>query len=106
MRNQNYGPVDKLETRVFFTGPEIDEEFEVQIEKGKTVHIQTLAVTENLKANGKKKVFFKLNGQMRSVLIRDEKASKNLFIHPKATRGNKNELGGINDVSLKFIHLI
>ncbi|CAG9809002.1 unnamed protein product [Chironomus riparius] len=90
---QNYGPVDKLETRIFFTGPEIDEEFEVKIDKGKTIHIKTLAVTENRNANGKKKVFFKLNGQMRSFLIRDEKAAKELHLHPKAVKGNKNELG-------------
>lgn len=52
-----------------------------------------MAVTEHLNANGKKKVFFKLNGQMRSVLVRDEKAAKELHIHPKAVKGNKNELG-------------
>ncbi|KAK8733936.1 hypothetical protein OTU49_006253, partial [Cherax quadricarinatus] len=38
-----YGPVDKLDTRIFLTGPKVGEEFEVQIEKGKTLHIKTLA---------------------------------------------------------------
>lgn len=30
---------------------------------------------------------------MRSVLVRDEKAAKELHIHPKAVKGNKKELG-------------
>ena len=39
---QQYGPVDKLETRHFLVGPEMGEEFEVTIEKGKTLTIKTL----------------------------------------------------------------
>ena len=68
--------MDKLETRVFLTGPKVGEEFEVEIEKGKTLHIKTLAMAEDLTANGKREVFFELNGQLRSVFIQDEEASK------------------------------
>ena len=39
---QEYGPVDKLETRHFLVGPEMGEEFEVTIEKGKTLTVKTL----------------------------------------------------------------
>ena len=39
---QQYGPVDKLETRHFLVGPEMGEEFEVTIEKGKTLTVKTL----------------------------------------------------------------
>jgi pyruvate carboxylase len=90
---QEYGPVDKLETRIFLTGPKVGEEFEVTIEKGKTLHIKTLAMAEDLTANGDKEVFFELNGQLRSVLIRDKEAVKELHIHPKAAKGNKSEVG-------------
>lgn len=90
---EEYGPVDKLDTRIFLTGPKVGEEFDVSIEKGKTLHIKTLAMAEELTANGEKEVFFELNGQLRSVLIRDKEAVKELHIHPKATKGNKNELG-------------
>jgi pyruvate carboxylase len=90
---ETYGPVDKLDTRIFLTGPKVGEEFEVTIEKGKTLHIKTLAMAEDLTANGEKEVFFELNGQLRSVLIRDKEAVKELHIHPKATKGNKAELG-------------
>ena len=34
--------MDKLETRHFLVGPEMGEEFEVTIEKGKTLTIKTL----------------------------------------------------------------
>ena len=39
---QQYGPVDKLETRHFLVGPDMGEEFDVNIEKGKTLTIKTL----------------------------------------------------------------
>ncbi|KAL7019267.1 hypothetical protein ACKWTF_011054 [Chironomus riparius] len=90
---EDYGPVDKLDTRMFLTGPKVGEEFEVTIDKGKTLHIKTLAMAEDLTANGEKEVFFELNGQLRSVLIRDKEAAKEMHIHPKATKGNKNEVG-------------
>lgn len=90
---ETFGPVDKLDTRVFLTGPKVGEEFEVTIEKGKTLHIKTLAMAEDLTANGEKEVFFELNGQLRSVLIRDKEGVKEMHIHPKANKGNKSELG-------------
>ncbi|XP_070507786.1 pyruvate carboxylase, mitochondrial isoform X2 [Chironomus tepperi] len=90
---EEYGPVDTLDTRIFLTGPKVGEEFEVTIEKGKTLHIKTLAMAEDLTPNGEKEVFFELNGQLRSVLIRDKEAAKEMHIHPKATKGNKNEVG-------------
>lgn len=90
---EEFGPVDKLDTRIFLVGPKVGEEFEVTIEKGKTLGIKTLAMAEDLTPNGEKEVFFELNGQLRSVLIRDKEASKELHIHPKAMKGNKNEVG-------------
>lgn len=71
-----YGPVDKLDTRVFLTGPKVGEEFEVTIEKGKTLSFKTLAMAEDLTPNGQREVFFELNGQLRSVFIRDKEAVK------------------------------
>lgn len=90
---ESFGPVDKLPTRIFLVGPKVGEEFEVSIEKGKTLHIKTLAMAEDLTKNGEREVFFELNGQLRSVLIRDKEASKEMHIHPKASKSNKNEIG-------------
>ncbi|XP_039957967.1 pyruvate carboxylase, mitochondrial isoform X1 [Bactrocera neohumeralis] len=90
---ENYGPVDKLDTRIFLTGPKVGEEFEVAIERGKTLSLKTLAMAEDLTPNGEREVFFEMNGQLRSVLIRDKEAVKELHIHPKANKSNKNEVG-------------
>jgi len=91
---EEYGPApSKLETRVFLVGPRVAEEFEVTIERGKTLHIKTLAMAADLTADGCREVFFELNGQLRSVLIRDVEATKEMVIHPKADRGNKLSVG-------------
>lgn len=90
---EKYGPVDKLDTRIFLTGPKVGEEFEVQIEKGKTLHIKTLAMAEDLTANGEREVFFELNGQLRSVMVPDQEAVKELHVHPKVTPGVKGQVG-------------
>lgn len=50
--------------------------FKVKIEKGKTLGIKTLALAEDLTPTGDKEVFFEMNGQLRSVFIRDKEASK------------------------------
>ena len=47
----------------------------MSIEKGKTLSIKTLAVGE-IKKDGQREVFFELNGQLRSVMIKDTEASK------------------------------
>lgn len=88
-----YGPVDKLDTRIFFTGPKVAEEFEVEIEKGKTLNIKTLAMAEDLTVTGEREVFFELNGQLRSVMVRDESAATELHSHPKVTPGVKGHVG-------------
>lgn len=90
---QSYGPVDKLDTRIFLVGPKVGEEFEATIEKGKTLGIKTLAMAEDLTENGEREVFFELNGTLRSVFIKDKEASKELHIHPKAEKTNKSQVG-------------
>lgn len=73
---EQFGPVDKLETRIFLMGPKVGEVFDVTIEKGKTLGIKTLAVAEDLTKNGEREVFFEMNGQLRSVFIKDKEAVK------------------------------
>ncbi|XP_015437591.1 PREDICTED: pyruvate carboxylase, mitochondrial, partial [Dufourea novaeangliae] len=90
---ENYGPVDKLETRIFLTGPKVGEEFDVTIEKGKTLAFKTLAVAEDLTPNGEREVFFEMNGQLRSVFILDKEAVKEIHVHPKASKGDKSQVG-------------
>lgn len=89
---EKYGPVDALDTKLFLVGPKVAEEFEVEIETGKTLSIKTLAVG-NLDKDGRREVFFELNGQLRSVFIRDREATKEMHFHPKALKGVHGSVG-------------
>ncbi|CAG7715974.1 unnamed protein product [Allacma fusca] len=90
---EEFGPVDKLPTRIFLTGPKVGEEFEVTIEKGKTLHFKALAMAADLTKNGEREVFFEMNGQLRSVFIQDKEGSKDMHIHPKADKSDKGSVG-------------
>ncbi|KAF3836953.1 hypothetical protein F7725_004417 [Dissostichus mawsoni] len=78
----NFGPVDCLSTRLFLDGPKIAEEFEVELERGKILHIKALALGDLNKA-GQREVFFELNGQLRS----------EMKFHPKAQKSIKGQVG-------------
>ncbi|XP_066537024.1 pyruvate carboxylase, mitochondrial [Hoplias malabaricus] len=89
---RNFGPVDCLNTRLFLEGPKIAEEFEVELERGKTLHIKALALGDLNKA-GQREVFFELNGQLRSVLVKDTVAMKEMHFHPKALKDVRGQVG-------------
>uniref|UniRef100_A0A0X3P581 Pyruvate carboxylase n=1 Tax=Schistocephalus solidus TaxID=70667 RepID=A0A0X3P581_SCHSO len=82
---EQYGPVDKLDTRAFFVGPDIGKDFDVELENGKLLTIKVLAVGET-GPDGKRQVFFEMNGQPRTIEIQDKKATKDQGIHPKADK--------------------
>ncbi|XP_059154972.1 pyruvate carboxylase, mitochondrial-like isoform X2 [Physella acuta] len=87
-----FGPVDKLDTKTFLVGPKVASELEVQLEKGKSLSIVTLAVSD-LSKTGSREVFFELNGQLRSVRVKDTAAQKEMHVHPKAVKGVLGSVG-------------
>ncbi|KAH1167915.1 hypothetical protein KIL84_003398 [Mauremys mutica] len=87
-----FGPVECLNTRLFLEGPKIAEEFEVELERGKTLHIKALALGD-LNRAGQREVFFELNGQLRSILVKDTQAMKEMHFHPKALKDIKGQIG-------------
>ncbi|KAG5851940.1 hypothetical protein ANANG_G00057170 [Anguilla anguilla] len=88
----SFGPVGCLNTRLFLEGPKIAEEFQVELERGKTLHIKALALGDLNKA-GQREVFFELNGQLRSVLVKDTLAMKEMHFHPKALKDVRGQVG-------------
>ncbi len=81
-----YGDASVLDTRSFFYPLNNNEEIEVEIEEGKTLFIKYLNTSEPDK-KGYRKVTFELNGQTRSVEIRD----KNIATKVKSnTKGDMN----------------
>jgi pyruvate carboxylase len=67
---QSYGDLGVLPTVPFFYGMRTGEEITVDLEPGKTLVIKFLTVGE-LHPDGRRTVFFELNGQPREVSIRD-----------------------------------
>ncbi len=49
---------------------------QVQIEEGKALNIKPLARGDNLTELGQREVFFELNGQLRTMLIKDKEVAK------------------------------
>ena len=65
-----YSDTSVLPTPVFFYGQEVGEEIAVDIERGKTLIVNFLTVGEP-HSDGKRTVFFELNGQPRDVNVVD-----------------------------------
>ena len=88
---REFGNVSVLPTPVFFYGMPEDSEISVDIERGKTLVIRCLAVSE-ADEEGQRKVFFELNGQPRTVKVADRSSAKSIKIVPKAEEGNANHV--------------
>ena len=67
---KEYGDTYLLPTPVFLYGLKLDEEIVVNLEKGKTLYIMLLSISEP-GIDGYRTVFFELNGHLRDVRIRD-----------------------------------
>ncbi|NNC38491.1 MAG: pyruvate carboxylase [Hyphomonadaceae bacterium] len=91
-RRRDYGPVWALSTPVFFYGMEIGEGISVEIDKGKTLEILLLAVSETGE-DGNAKVFFELNGQPRTIRVPDRSVQNLAPRRPKAEDGNSSHVG-------------
>lgn len=85
---QEFGDVKNIPTLAFFYGLKPNEEIMVEIDNGKKVIVQYLNMTEPNNA-GQRVVFFKLNGQSRSVVVKDENVKVTKAVHVKATKDNE-----------------
>merc|ERR1719431_183753 len=88
-----YGPVNRLGTRHFLVGPEMGEEFEVYLETGKTLTIKTLTPGLQVTEDGMREVNFELNGQKRTIMIKDNSAIESHTKRMKAAAGQDNQVG-------------
>jgi pyruvate carboxylase len=84
----SYSDLSVLPTPVFFYGMETGEEVSIDIEPGKTLIVKFLTVGEP-QPDGKRVVYFELNGQPREVLVTDRSLGESVVkSHPKAEAGN------------------
>ncbi|HKK74400.1 MAG TPA: pyruvate carboxylase [Saprospiraceae bacterium] len=85
-----YGEAINLPTQAFFYGLEPNEEIIVPLGPGKNVIVKYLNSTA-ADESGRRLVFFELNGQTRSILIRDNSSESTVVVNRKAS-GDK-EIG-------------
>ncbi len=95
-----YGTVRHLPTLAFFYGLKPNEETLVSIESGKNLLVQFLSKSEPNEA-GMREVAFRLNGQTRTILVKDKSVKSETIIHPKAEK--ENEIGAPLQGSLSKI---
>jgi pyruvate carboxylase len=83
-----YSDLSVLPSPIFFYGMEKGEEVSVEIEPGKTLIIKFLTVGDPHE-DGKRLVFFELNGQPREVIVVDRSLGGGTIVtRPKAEVGN------------------
>ncbi|WP_370098221.1 pyruvate carboxylase [Xanthomarina gelatinilytica] len=91
-KHLKYDNLMNLPTKNFFYGMEIGEEIIVELDKGKTLLI-TLDSVGKPNEDGMVTVYFKVNGQGRSVQIKDESIKIDKVEHLKADKANTKEIG-------------
>ena len=79
---EEFGAVRNIPTPAFFYGLKHNEEILIEIDKGKSILIKFLNVSEPNEA-GERTVFFLLNGQTRSITVKDKKVETKIAAHKK-----------------------
>jgi pyruvate carboxylase len=85
---KTYGDVYYIPTPVFFFGLKPNEETLIQLAPGKSILVKFLYMSE-VDENGFKQVFFKLNGQTRSINIKDKSFTVTKATHKKVSAGHE-----------------
>jgi len=89
---RTYSDTSILPTPTFFFGPEPGEEIKLEIEEGKTLIVKLLAMGEP-HADGKRTIFFELNGQPREVEVLDRSLASSVRETPKADPSDPDQIG-------------
>jgi pyruvate carboxylase len=87
-----YDNVSYIPTPAFFYGLKPGDEFNIEIEPGKTLIVKYLT-TGDARDDGLRTVFFELNGQPREVTVPDRAREATAHRNPKADADNPNHVG-------------
>jgi pyruvate carboxylase len=87
----DYDDLSVLPTSIFFYGMQLQDEFAIEIEKGKTLLVSYSAVSEP-DDEGMITVYFELNGQPRPTRVPDRSRAPRKAARPKAEPGNSAHL--------------
>lgn len=89
---QEYSDTSVIPTPIFFYGLEPGQETSLDIEAGKTLIIKLNAIGK-VQKDGTRQVYFELNGNARSVTVRDQSVQTDEAVREKADKGNPNHIG-------------
>jgi pyruvate carboxylase len=89
---KQYGPVDKLETSVFFAGLREGQRTDIELRQGRSVIMQLRNVTEPT-PEGERYLFVDVNGQTQEVAVQDINAAVQTSAQQKAEPTNPNHIG-------------
>ncbi|OIK12981.1 pyruvate carboxylase [Bacillus sp. MUM 116] len=89
---EQYGNVSVLDTPTFLYGMRLGEEMDIEIEKGKTLIVKLVSISQ-AGQDGTRAVYFELNGQSREVIIKDESIKTTILSRRRADSTNVNHLG-------------
>lgn len=87
-----FGDVSTVPSPIFFYGMQMGQDTTIEIAKGKTLLIRLLSIGP-VDDNGKRTVFFKLNGQTRNVDVLDRSVKVQKIENKKADKDNVNHIG-------------
>ncbi|WP_026775141.1 pyruvate carboxylase [Polaribacter sp. Hel_I_88] len=91
-KHLKYDNLTNLPTKNFFYGMEIGEEITVDLDKGKTVLITLDSIGET-NEEGMITIYFKVNGQGRTVEVKDESIKVNIIKNTKIDKNNASQIG-------------
>jgi len=89
---QEYSDISVIPTLQFFHGMAPGQETTIGIEPGKTLMVKLVTIGP-LQKDGTREVYFEMNGEGRTVTVRDQSAGKDEAARVKADKGNPKQVG-------------
>jgi pyruvate carboxylase len=89
---EEFSDTSVIPTPVFLYGLEPGQETSIEIEPGKTLIVKLISIGK-LQSDGQRDLFFELNGEGRSVSVRDQAAATGTAARLKADKGNGSHVG-------------
>ena len=89
---QEYSDTSHLPTPVFFYGLDIGDEVTIDIEAGKTLIVKLNAIGR-VREDGTRNIYFELNGEPRTAVVKDDSVESDENAHVKADPDNGHEVG-------------
>jgi len=82
---EKYGDLSVIPTRYFLGRPDVGEEMNISIEKGKLLIIRLMAIGAVTEGKGTRDVWFEVNGEVRAVPVEDRSAAVETVSRERAT---------------------